>query len=507
MTNNTVHGNCSGPLWQATAEKRTAAVHLQGAGYRTGFFGKYLNMYGFEGSGGPAHVPPGWTRWYGLVGNSIYYNFTVSDQGKTVTHSDVYEQDYLTKLVHEEAKAFIQGKNSGSSKPADDGQRQPFFAWIAPPAAHDPTMAAPQHAEMLPDAKAPRVPSYGASPEGKHWEVRFASMDMGEGTDASRYGDLLYRRRLLTLLSVDDMLGDLVDTLDGMGELDNTFLVFASDNGYHIGTFGLLKDKRQLYETDIRVPAYVRGPGVGLPAPKDPLDDARNVLGPVLNIDFAPTFLDMAGIPQPEDMDGASFLGLIKKGGGGGAEEQAGEEEGAHVAARSGSGGNDGGDSWRNDFLVEYHGERSFKKATGPCLGEDGTEVYCNIVGPEMKSRPPMWEGPDICSCQDARNNTYRCVRDVGTPEERAAALKRAGGGHQPAAAGSNVTTANTGFVYCRFDDGLSNAFDGEEEYYDLEQDPWQLRNAVGDLSQSRLAELRERLAQLAACKYSSCRQ
>ena len=69
------------------------------------------------------------------------------------------------------------------------------------------------------------------------------------------------------------------------------------------------------------------------------------------------------------------------------------------------------------------------------------------------------------------------------------------------------MTTANTGFVYCRFDDGLSNAFDGEEEYYDLEQDPWQLRNAVGDLSQSRLAELRERLAQLAACKYSSCRQ
>ena len=74
--------------------------------------------------------------------------------------------------------------------------------------------------------------------------------------------DIFYQRRWSVLRSVDDMVERLVESMTAAGVWDNTYFVYTSDHGYHLGEFGMLYDKRMLYETDIRVPLFVKGPGI-----------------------------------------------------------------------------------------------------------------------------------------------------------------------------------------------------------------------------------------------------
>ena len=97
--NNSVSGNCSSTDWQQGPEKHTFNTYVKNEGYRTFYGGKYLNQYGTAPVGGPQHVPPGWDAWYGLVGNSRYYNYTLSVNGKPEKHHADYKNDYLTDLL------------------------------------------------------------------------------------------------------------------------------------------------------------------------------------------------------------------------------------------------------------------------------------------------------------------------------------------------------------------------------------------------------------------------
>ena len=67
--------------------------------YSTFFAGTYLNQYGKAETGGPEHVPPGWDSWYGLVGSSKYYDYSLSVNGKPERHQSDYNKDYLTDLL------------------------------------------------------------------------------------------------------------------------------------------------------------------------------------------------------------------------------------------------------------------------------------------------------------------------------------------------------------------------------------------------------------------------
>ena len=97
--------------------------------------------------------------------------------------------------------------------------------------------------------------------------------------------DYIYMRRWQTLLAVDELVDEVIEALESLQLLDNTYIIFTSDNGYHMGQFAQGVDKRQPYDTDVRVPFIIRGPNI---RPKSMLDT------PIVLIDIFPTILDLA---------------------------------------------------------------------------------------------------------------------------------------------------------------------------------------------------------------------
>ncbi|KAJ8299587.1 hypothetical protein KUTeg_023647 [Tegillarca granosa] len=289
--NNSVNGNCSSLNWQTNQEIKAFPVYLQSQGYTTFFAGKYLNQYGFPKVGGVRHVPPGWKWWMGLVGNSVYYDYILSVNGSYELHGHRYPQDYLTDVINKRASEFL------NLQSVDSG---PFFMMLSTPACHFPFTAAPQYKQNYTSAVAPRNGSFNVHAKDKHWLLRQTVTPMPNKTLS--FIDNTFKHRWQTLLSVDDMVENVINLLQEKGLINNTYIIFSSDNGYHLGQFSLPNDKRQLYEFDVRVPLMIRGPGI------KPGTYSEDI---VMNIDLAPTFVNMSGLPVPPQMDGTTILPIL----------------------------------------------------------------------------------------------------------------------------------------------------------------------------------------------------
>jgi arylsulfatase A-like enzyme len=274
-------------------EQTTVATWLHDAGYRTVLMGKYLNGYpaGVE----LTHVPPGWDEWYVPVRGTPYveYDYSLNENGSVVSYGR-QPDDYLVDVLAGKARTFIQ---------AAAASEQPFFMYVAPYAPHFPYTPPPRYGDAFATAAAPRPPSFDEADTSDKpaWLQLLPPLTPKEVSDI----DLTFRLRLEAMLAVQDLVRGVVDALAAAGKLDDTYIFFTSDNGYHFGTHRLLPGKQTPYEEDLRVPLVVRGPGV-------PVGVTRSQL--VGNVDFAPTFLELAGAAARNELDGHSMVPLLRQG-------------------------------------------------------------------------------------------------------------------------------------------------------------------------------------------------
>jgi arylsulfatase A-like enzyme len=281
-------------------------VWLQQAGYRTGYVGKYLNGYGFVPLGNdPRYVPPGWTDWKVLTNHTEYqeYGYTLNENGDLRPYGN-RPRDYQTDVLARKSAQFVR-------KSVAD--RRPFFVTVAPLAPHDegvleddPTAPrnprpAPRDMGRFSGKPLPRPPSFNeADVQDKPKSTRRRPLLHGAQI---RELTRLYRSRLESLLSVDDLVDKLVTVLRRNGALDRTMIVFTSDNGYLLGEHRRV-GKGVVYEESVRVPLVIRGPGF-------PRGVTRRQL--VGNIDLAPTIVALTGAKPGLSMDGASLLPLARR--------------------------------------------------------------------------------------------------------------------------------------------------------------------------------------------------
>jgi arylsulfatase A-like enzyme len=278
-------------FYQSGNESSTIATWLKTAGYRTGYMGKYLN--GYPGSSGKTHVPPGWDEWYGGVGDAGYkqFDYSLNENGKIVKygHGDA---DYLTDVIARKTAAFIHQAAV---------MKTPFFLHLAPFAPHEPATPAPRHRGLFRDAKMPRSASFNEKDVASK-PAYIRALPLLDQKQIAKM-DHLYRKRLQSLQAIDDLLEGVVETLQQTGELQRTYIVFTSDNGYHLGQHRLLQGKQTPYEEDIHVPLIIRGPGV----PR-----RRSVQHLAVETDLASTFADWASVMPPAFVDGRSLEPLLK---------------------------------------------------------------------------------------------------------------------------------------------------------------------------------------------------
>jgi arylsulfatase A-like enzyme len=271
------------------------AKELRKAGYQTAMIGKWHL----------ASDPTGFDYWNILPGQGVYYNPTFINAGKQTQY-----QGYCTDLIGDFTLDWLKQRD----------RNKPFFAMCHHKAPHRPWEPAPKYKDLFANQTIPEPGNLLDHYEGRARSVAAVQMRVGENmnrTDLKQdippdlHGDALRRWAyqyyikdyLRCIQSLDDNVGRVLDYLDAEGLSSNTVVIYTSDQGFFLGDHGWF-DKRLMYEESIRMPFVMRYPGAIHPGSVN-----RDM---VLNIDFAPTFLDFAGVPAPSEMQGRSFRANVE---------------------------------------------------------------------------------------------------------------------------------------------------------------------------------------------------
>ena len=268
---------------------------LHDVGYETAFIGKWH-------MGDDATPRPGFDRWVSFGGQGIYQNPPLNVDGKNLR-----AQGYMTDILTGHAVEFLKRKRT-----------RPFVLYLGHKAPHEPFTPAERHKNLYTNDILPHRPSMSDTFDGK------PALKLVEGQragrQASRSMDELVRNQLRTLMAVDEGVGEIFKALEATGQLSNTVIAYSSDNGYFWGEHSL-RDKRWAYEESIRIPLVMSYPKLIRPGSK--------IASNVMNIDIAPTMLELGGAKVPANVHGSSVVPLMR---------------GATA-------------NWRPSFLAEYFAE------------------------------------------------------------------------------------------------------------------------------------------------------
>jgi len=297
----TINGEGGG--FDAFDDADTLPVWLQDAGYDTLFMGKYLNGYGTRGR--DTYVPPGWSDWKGMVDPSTY-NFVapiVNDNGNPQEF-----QQYSTHLLRDQTVEALE---------SPEREQKPWYMWVnyvAPhtggaPAEDDPsqvfpddpdpigtTTPAPEDENSFTDLELPTTKDIFE--EDVSDKVMVKATHTRWSADRRAQAKEANQQRVEALQAVDRAIRDTVATLRETGQLEDTYVVVTSDNGYVLGSHNL-EGKLWYFRDIVGIPMMLRGPGLphGVHNPT-----------PVTNADWAPTFAALAGATPTRDVDGVDVM-------------------------------------------------------------------------------------------------------------------------------------------------------------------------------------------------------
>jgi arylsulfatase A-like enzyme len=267
------HGVTSNRVGFKLNDRKTVAVSLDRAGYKTGLFGKYMN--GFPWHKGRTYVPPGWDRWNSFFRrNGSYFDYDVSVNGRRRQLGD-QAAEYSTDYFARRTRRFIRNAS------------QPFFAVYAPKAPHGPALAAPRHAGLFETEPVELPPNFNQVAADQ--PAYFRSLPEADADEIRDFA----RRQWETTLAVDEAVQDFSRVLARRGIDGRTFIFFLSDNGLSAGSHRLI-EKNCLYEECVRVPMLIRAPG----------RPGGVTSSPVSEVDLAPTFADLASVRLRSREDG-----------------------------------------------------------------------------------------------------------------------------------------------------------------------------------------------------------
>jgi arylsulfatase A-like enzyme len=274
------------------------AKYLQAAGYHTGMIGKW--HLGTD--------PTGFDYWNILPGQGVYVDPVLIEHGQRKKHTG-YATDIITDLSLE----FIK------SRPKD----KPFFLMCHHKAPHRPWVPDAKHAKLFENIVIPEpstfddeASNYATRSDAAREATMRIDRDLNKtdlkkeppaGLSATELKKWKYQRYMRDYLacvaSIDDNVGRMLDFLEQTGLASNTIVVYTSDQGFFLGDHDWF-DKRFMYEESLRMPFLIRWPGhIKAGATSD---------GMILNVDFAPTFLEATGVPVASDIQGRSFLSLLR---------------------------------------------------------------------------------------------------------------------------------------------------------------------------------------------------
>ncbi len=271
---------------------------MQRAGYQTAIFGKWHLGHG------PAHDPTGFDEWIVLPGQGEYH-----DPEFLTTGGKWQVEGYVTDIITDLALGWLERRDPD----------RPFALMIHHKAPHRTWEPDAGHQDMYADVDIPEPPTLFDDHDTRSQAAREAlchmmDLDMrdlkipvpeGLGRDDEirwRYQQYI-KEYLRVVASIDDNMGRLLDRLDEWGLAEDTIVIYTSDQGFFLGDHGWF-DKRFMYEESVEMPLLVRYPR---------LIESGSVNDDIIvNVDFAPTFLELAGLPVPDFMQGRSFVDVLR---------------------------------------------------------------------------------------------------------------------------------------------------------------------------------------------------
>ena len=301
-------------------------------------------------------MPVGWTEWYSPVAGKPYseFHYTLNENGAFVDYDEHGQEpsQYMTDVLSQKTVDFIHHSEDNPT---------PFFIYLSTYAPHEPAVPATRHASLFQGLQAPRTASYNEAdvsdkPAGIRYDPLLSDKEITKL-------DELYRRRVRTMQAVDEMIVQLVTALKETNQLDNTYIIFTSDNGFHLGQHRLRAGKSNPYEEDIHVPFVIRGPRIKA---------GSSVSGYLTgNVDFAPTIAELAGVVPPPYVDGRSMVPLF----------------GSNLPPAN---------EWRSSYLVEFYGLEGDVSIPQPFAYTSSLGAGIGLLGLKLFDAPtvvPIWQG------------------------------------------------------------------------------------------------------------------